>query len=103
MRRAFLAISALLVTGLAVGQKADRPSPLDPQAKAPPAEFRSTFEGYRPFADQELRDWRKANDEVRQAGGHAGQKPGQGSGQPSSKPQAGSPDSSRHQGHGAHK
>ena len=97
MRRVLLAVPALLATGLVLAQSGERPE--DPRAKAPPLEYRSAFEGYRPFAEQELRDWRKANDEVRQAGGHAGHKRGQ----PTSKPQPGSPDASGHQGHGAHK
>ena len=48
-----------------------------PLADAPPARstgtYRSPFAGYRPFnADEPLKDWRRANDEVREAGGHAG-------------------------------
>ena len=95
MRRALFAVPALVLAGIAVAQNADRASPLDPQAKAPAVEFRSAFEGYRPFAEQEQRDWRKANEEVREARGHAGQK--------TSKPQPGSRDASGHQGHGARK
>jgi hypothetical protein len=48
-----------------------------PAAKAPlprPAgAYQSPFADYRPFtADEPLKDWRRANDEVRDAGGHAG-------------------------------
>jgi hypothetical protein len=103
MRRALFAVPALLAAGLAVAQDSGRPNPLEAGAKAPPVEYRSAFEGYRPFTDRELRDWRKANEEVREAGGHAGHKPGQGSRQQTSKPQPGSAESSGHQGHGAHK
>ena len=50
--------------------------------------YSSPFADYRAFkADEPLKDWRKANDEVREAGGHIGlmkQAPEQ------------------HQGHGAH-
>ncbi len=70
MRIIFIAVPALLLAGCAVPQ--DRATPLDPKAKAPPVEFRSAFEGYRPFADQDLADWRRANEEVGAAGGHAG-------------------------------
>jgi hypothetical protein len=67
-----------------------RPDPRDPKAEAPAAEYRSALERYRPFApDQELASWRKANDEVGAAGGHAGHKPGQGQGKETSKPQPG--------------
>jgi hypothetical protein len=100
MRIVLLVAPALMVAGTAVAQSADRSSPLDPKAKAPPIEFRSAFEGYRAFSDQELRDWRKANEEVRAAGGHAGHKPGQGPGGPTSKPQPGKPESAGgHEGH----
>lgn len=102
MRRVLFAVPALLAAGMAAAQNADR-NPLDPRAKVPAVEFHSAFEGYRPFADQEQRDWRKANQEVREAGAPAGHKPGQGSGASSPKPQPGLPGASGHQGHGAHK
>ena len=63
MRIIFVA-PALLFAGLAVAQSADRPDPRDPRAKAPRAEYRSAFEGYRPFAEPEAHDWRKSNEEV---------------------------------------
>ena len=50
------------------------------QTAVPPVEYRSAFADYKPFTDQELANWRKANDEVGAAGGHAGHKPGQGPG-----------------------
>ena len=103
MRKVVLVLPALLGAAVAFAQDGSRANPLDPRAKAPPVEYRSAFEGYRAFADHELRDWRKANDEVREAGGHAGHKPGQGAGQPASKPQPGTPETSGHGGHGAHK
>lgn len=103
MRRASFVVPALLAAGLAGAQGAERPNPLDPKAQTPRVEFRSAFEGYRSFAEPESRDWRKANEQVREAGGHAGHKPGQGAGQQTSKPKPGSPDASGQQGHGAHK
>jgi hypothetical protein len=103
MRTVLFAVPACLLAGVAAAQSAGRPDPLDSPAKAPPVEYRSAFEGYRPFADTELRDWRKANQEVGEAGGHAGHKPGQGAGERTSKPQPGSQDASGHQKHGAHK
>lgn len=40
---------------------------------APGAGYRSAFADYRPFvADEPLKDWRSANDEVRDIGGHMG-------------------------------
>ena len=101
MRTIYGAVPALLFAGMAVAQGDGRSDPRDPKAKVPPVEFRSAFEGYRPYAEQELRDWRKSNEEVGAAGGHAGQRPGQGPGSETSKPQPGKPESSG--GHGGHK
>ena len=101
MRITYIAVPALLLAGVAVAQVDGRSDPRDPKAKVPPVEFRSAFEGYRPYAEQDLRDWRKSNEEVGAAGGHAGHRPGQGPGQPASKPQPGKPESSG--GHGGHK
>jgi hypothetical protein len=95
-RRICIALAAL-VAGVAAAQEARRPDPAEPKAKVPPTEYRSAFEGYRPFADEERRDWRKSNEEVGAAGGHAGSKPGQ----QTSKPQPGKPETSG--GHGGHK
>lgn len=99
MRISFIAVPALLFAGAAAAQGAVRTSPLDPHAKVPPVEFRSAFEGYRPFVEQEQRDWREANEEVGAAGGHAGHRPAQGAGEQTSKPQPGKPERSEHQEH----
>lgn len=84
---------ALAFAGPVKGREPE-PSPLDPVAKVPAVSFSSAFEGYLPFAEGELRDWRTANEEVGAAGGHAGHRPGQGPGQRTSKPQPGTPQSS---------
>lgn len=88
MRLVFLAVPALVLAGPAVSQDY-RPGPLDPKAKVPPVEYRSAFEGYRPFAEQDLANWRRSNDEVGAAGGHAGLLRGQVPGVPTTKPQPG--------------
>ena len=75
MRTIYVAVPALLFAGLAVAQGAKPFDPRDPKAKVPAVEFRSAFEGYRPYAEPELRDWRKSNEEVGAAGGHAGHRP----------------------------
>ena len=64
MQRLFLVLPALFLAGAASAQSESRPNPADARAKAPQVEYRSAFEGYRPFAEQSLRDWRKSNDEV---------------------------------------
>ncbi len=99
MRIIVLAVPAFLFAGAAAAQDAVRTNPLDPQAKVPPVEFRSALEGYRPFVEQERRDWREANEEVGAAGGHAGHRPGQGTDEQGSKPPLGKPESSDHQDH----
>lgn len=45
--------------------------PAAPSRAAPPAAstYNSAFEGYRPFAAEEVGDWRQANDTVRDIGG----------------------------------
>ncbi len=101
MRTVYGVVPALLFAGMAIAQGEGRSDPRQPKAKVPPVEFRSAFEGYRPYADRELRDWRKSNEEVGAAGGHAGERPGQGPGSETSKPQPGKPESSG--GHGGHK
>ena len=83
MRELISVVLALSLAGAAAA-KDGRPSALDPRAKAAPVEFRSAFEGYRRFAEQDLADWRRANDEVRAA---------------ASKPQPSKPENSGHGGH----
>jgi hypothetical protein len=99
MRTILAAVAALAFAAAALAQGEGRRDPLDPRAKVPPVEFRSAFEGYRPQAETKSRDWRKSNDEVRAAGGHAGHRPGQGSGTETSKPQPGDSESRGHRGH----
>ena len=83
-----------LRAGAAAAQLAQRPDPdpSDPKAKAPDLEYRSAFDGYRRFGEEDLADWRKSNEEVGAAGGHAGHQAGQGRGASNSRPQPGSPE-----------
>ena len=46
--------------------------PTNPAAPAPSVTYRSAFEGYRPFQEQPIADWRALNAEVGAAGGHIG-------------------------------
>lgn len=101
--RILLFAAASIVAAAAVAQDDRRPNPLDAKAKAPAVQYRSAFEGYQPFSEQELRDWRKSNAEVGAAGGHAGHKPGQGAGAQTSKPEPGKAETSGQHRHGAHK
>jgi hypothetical protein len=74
MRIFFFAVPALLLAGCSA-QGDVRPGPSEPSSKAPAVTYSSAFEGYRPFAEEELRDWRKANEEVGAAGGDRPGKP----------------------------
>ena len=109
MKRAFFVLPALCFAGGSLAQSERGPDPAHPQAKVPPLEYRSAFDGYRPFNEEGLRDWRKSNDEVGAAGGHASHRPGQGPGKQASKPQPGQPGpgaatrTPQHEGHGGHK
>ena len=76
MRTIFLVVPALLLGGCAASPNQGRPDVTDSRAKVPAVEFRTAFEGYRPFAEEDQQDWRKANEEVGAAGGHAGHRPG---------------------------
>jgi hypothetical protein len=46
--------------------------PADPAAMVPQPDYRSAFSGYRKAGFDEKRDWRQANDAVRDTGGHTG-------------------------------
>ena len=72
MHRSVCCVLAIAFASAAVAQNAPRPDPKDPKAPAPAVTYRSAFEGYRPYAEQELVPWRKANEEVGAAGGHTG-------------------------------
>jgi hypothetical protein len=101
--RFVLVAPALLLAGAAVAEE-DRRNVLDPRSKVPPLEYRSAFEGYRPFSEQDIVNWRRSNDEVRAAGGHAGVMREQGDTASTSKPQPGKPQNAApHGDHGAHK
>lgn len=88
MYKQIVLLLAASAAASAAAQQA-RPDPRDLKTKVPALDYRSAFEGYRGFADEEPRDWRKSNEEVGAAGGHGGHRPGQGSGEQTSKPQPG--------------
>ena len=48
------------------------PSATDAAAASPTVSYRSAFEGYRPFKEEAVTDWRALNDEVGRVGGHVG-------------------------------
>ena len=94
MKRAAALLVAVLPPCFAAGQDAPHSHHAKPQgsnapvaaqaghslaAPAPaPGLYDSPFAGYRPFSEELApKDWRKANEEVREAGGHIGLMKGQ--------------------------
>ena len=57
---------------LPVGSFAAEMKPSDPAATAPPVTYRSVFEGYKPFKEETVSNWRALNEEVGLVGGHVG-------------------------------
>lgn len=80
MKKTVLVALAMAIAGAAAAQNAPQRDPKDPSAAVPAITYRSAFEGYQPFVDQELQSWRKANEEVGAARGHKGHGAGQGTG-----------------------
>ena len=74
MQNIWVVVAALAIAGCAAAQAEMRPNPKDARSDVPPVEYRSAFEGYRAFADQDLADWRKANEEVSRPAEHGGHK-----------------------------
>jgi hypothetical protein len=72
MRRIVLVVPAVVLAGCVGTPPEPWTNARDPQVKVPAAQYGSAFEGYRGFKDEELLDWRGANDGVGAAGGHAG-------------------------------
>ncbi len=65
-RKLFIGLPALAASLHATAQ-APQPAP---SASAPATSaYRSAFEGYRPFAAEEVQDWRRSNDTARDIGG----------------------------------
>lgn len=91
MYKQMLFALAAATAGSAAAQA--RPDPADAKAKAPPVEYRSAFEGYKPYAEPELAPWRAVNEDVRRVGGHIGMMRAQSRDKPQAKPPA----------HGGHK
>lgn len=70
MHRPIVIALAALAASTVAAQEA-RPNPTDPQARVPGVEYRSAFEGYRPFAEEKLAPWRESNEAVKDGGDHA--------------------------------
>ena len=65
MPKTYLVLPALLLAGCTASQNPSRPDVTDSRVQVPAIEFRTAFDGYRPFAEEEPKDWRKANEDVK--------------------------------------
>ena len=72
MEKAVLLVLSALAGGAAMAQQAEGTAPRESATKAPGLTYRSAFEDYRPFRDQQLAPWREVNDDVARVGGHLG-------------------------------
>lgn len=64
-RRSLILGVSVLAASLSLAVQATTPAPptgVDPK-------YESAFEGYRPFTESKIQDWRKSNDTVRDIGG----------------------------------
>ena len=97
MHKSIFITLAAFAAGTAAAQETRRLDPTDPRAKVPGVEYRSAFEGYRPFTDDKVAPWRESNEAVKNGGayqGHQAQPPAPP--KPDAKPPAGGE-------HGAHR
>lgn len=66
---------AALWTSVAIAQPTPKPTPSPTPSAAPrmsevaPVGFQSVLEGYKPYTDEEIVNWKAANDTVAQIGG----------------------------------
>lgn len=66
MLRAICIALAALAAGVAAAQEARRPDPVEPKAEVPPAQYRSAFEDYRPYAEQKVAPWRQPQEPAKE-------------------------------------
>ena len=81
------------------GAQAQSPAQASPAPASSPVEFRSSFEGYQPYTEEKIINWKEANDRVGRIGGwrayaKEAQQPSGGSAAPAAKP------ADPHAGHG---
>lgn len=72
MKRAMLLLLSACAGGGAFAQSEGRKDPAKPDTPVPAATYRSVFEDYRPYREQDVASWREVNDQVARVGGHAG-------------------------------
>ncbi|HEX6319807.1 MAG TPA: hypothetical protein VFZ84_13190 [Burkholderiales bacterium] len=70
-----LALLALFAGGTAFAQSEgakDNEGPAKTDALVPRVTYRSAFEGYRSYREQQVAPWKEVNEEVARVGGHMG-------------------------------
>jgi len=72
LRAAAFALLATIVPPAVFAADRTPPAATDPEAAVPATTYHSAFADYRKAGSSDKRDWRAANDAVRDAGGHAG-------------------------------
>jgi hypothetical protein len=70
--KSFAVVMLAGIAGAAHAQSAARPDPSDSQLRVPPVQYRSAFAEYQRYRDPEVRNWREANEEVKEGAGRAG-------------------------------
>ena len=73
MKRTMLFALSALAGGVAFAEgESQRKDPAKPEVPVPPVTYRSAFEDYRPYREEEVLSWRAVNEEVARVGGHIG-------------------------------
>ena len=73
MKRTILFALSALAGGVAFAEGESRAkNPPKPEVPVPSVTYRSAFENYRPYREEEVASWRAVNDEVAKIGGHMG-------------------------------
>ena len=72
MKRAIVLLLMACAGGAAFAQSEAKVPAAQPDVPVPAVKYRSAFEDYRPYREQEIATWREVNDEVARIGGHAG-------------------------------
>lgn len=62
-------VSIFSLSGIAAAQTPVQPSPVPDSAPASPFTYRSAFEGYQPYAEETIANWKSTNDTVEKIGG----------------------------------
>lgn len=71
MRTFLIAACGVLFSSAGLAQPTVRSDPLEPKASVAPVQYKSSFEGYKRFAEEPLASWKATNELVHKLGGWA--------------------------------